>query len=118
MSLQVIKATHVTIGDLCHWRRSLGSTQKPRLHLEAWALPRSLGFTSYYLHHPQHPHYLCYPHYSHDLCRPQASSFLLIEIPIRVRFMIKVVIRVVIRVWIIIRVRVAVRVKVSARIMV
>ena len=114
MSLQVTKATHVTIGDLCHWRRSLGSTQKPRRHLEAWALPRSLGFTSYYLHHPQHPHYLCYPHYSCDLCRLQASIFLLIELPIRVRF----VIRAVIRVWIIIRVRVAVRVKVSARIMV
>ena len=102
--------THVTVGDSCHCRRSLDSTQKPRFHLDAWALPRSLGFTSHYLH---------YPHYSYDLCRPQACSCLLIELPIVVMFMIMVVIRV----WIIIRVRVAVnavtmvgRVKVSERI--
>ena len=111
--------TYVTVGNFCHCRRSLGSRQKPWFHLEAWDLPRSLGFTSHYLHHPQHPHYLCYPHYLCDLCHSQACSCLLIELPIRVRFMI----RVVIRVWIIIMVRVAVnavtmivRVKVSARI--
>ena len=66
-----------------------------------------------------------YPHYSCDLCCPQACSCLLIELPIRVIFVIRVVIRVWIRGWIIIRVRVAVndvtmigRVKVSARTMV
>ena len=75
---------------------------------EVWALPRSLGFTSCYLHYPQDPHYLHYPYYSCELCCPQACSCLLIELPIMVRFMIRVAIRVVIRVWIIIMVRVTV----------